>query len=788
MKILSLFSANSGAEIQDLAESLHNSDDSYRVLTLVVKKIARAMETDVCSLYLLESATKKIVLAATHGLNPTAVGKVRMDIGEGLVGKTVEWMKPISMARGKKSRLFKYFPETGEEKFSSFLSVPLIDKRTPVGVLVVQNKKATRFSNRSANLLMTLAGPTLKVIEKVKLLGTLSDIDAKKREGERGEGSPISIIASRRHGIIHKGIGASPGIAIARVVKMAKTTTPSAPLVFDGPVDAKIEKGKVADAFKAVAREVRDTVKKAQKKFGMEELAIFDAYLTVLESDAFLTDIYREIDQGREALRAIEGVVQRFTGEIDLSTDDYIRERAYDIRDIGRKLADYLVYGKSNRFLHRELEEASILLSDFWSISDFVEMDLEKTKGILSASGGASSHIAILAESLGLPAVLGLASYTASIQEGDLVILDGSSGIVIVNPDDRTLEIYNHESRVDGEAMASYRKGAKKRAGPKGGSKITFGANLGMLAHVRMALENGAEEIGLYRTEFPFLIRKTLPTEEEQFVLYRKVLETMEKRPVTIRVLDIGGDKYLPYLNLPREANPFLGWRSIRIFMEREDLFRIQLRALLRASVYGHLRILFPMISSLDEIRWVKEVLQDVKAEFKKADVAVASDIPIGLMIEVPSSVEIASSLIREVDFFSIGTNDLTQYTLAVDRNNTKVAGLFNSFHPALLRMIQRTIFAAHAERKMISVCGEMASQPAGVVLLLGMGIDSLSMSAPLISKIKSFVSRLEKSKITSIARQALKLDSAKAIQGLVDDFIRNEGLTEYLPHPTPTI
>lgn len=761
-------------QILQLGELCHGQEDIGRVLDLLVENIAKIMQSDVSSLYLIDTPSQYLVLRATKGLKKEAIGVIKMRVGEGLVGKTLEWLKPVSLSTAKRSRSFKFFPETGEEAYSSFLSVPLIYNRHPIGVLVVQNQKAQRYSSRSVHLLMTLAIPAVSVIEKAKLLGTFDTIS--NRQVKDGQ-------ARRADGDIHHAIGASPGIAVAPVCILKKSAVVPNFSEMTRPLHAKVEKMRVLEAFRWVEEELRSTQDKAKNKFGLEELSIFDAYKMVIESTPFKDQILAEIDKGHSALQSVELVISQYADELTRADDEYIRERVFDVQDVGRKITDHLLFGGEVPKLHHPTSGENILLAEFWSISDLIELDLEKTRGILSPTGGATSHIAILAESLGLPAVLGLSRAMDYMADGDLVIMDGSSGIVIVNPTSEVRATYKKESQAQGRAQQKYQKQSQKAVRPKGGKQIVVGANMGMIAHIKDAIKNGAEEIGLYRTEFPFLIRRSMPTEVEQFRLYQKVLHIMGNRMVTFRTLDIGGDKYLPYLRLPHEANPFLGWRSIRLSLEREDLFSIQLRALLRASKFGSMRLLFPMITTIEEIRQIKIIVADVIKELRSSKVSVAPSIPLGIMIEVPAAVEIADHLIKEVDFFSLGTNDLIQYTLAVDRSNPKVANLYNPLHPAVLRSIQRLVAVTQKAKKHLSVCGEMASDPYGIMLLLGMGITGLSMSPPFVSKMKSFIGSLVYDDLTSLAAKALQMDSAQKIESLLENHIRTHGLEEYLPY-----
>lgn len=784
MKILSVSTDHLYGEILDLAETCHKEEDVRPTLNILAKKVAAMMQTDVCSIYLIEPQSKEVVLVATHGLNVDAVGKIRMSIGEGLVGKTVEWIKPVSVAKGSSSKSFKYFPGSGEEKYASFLSVPLVDKRRAIGAVVIQNEKATRFSARSAQLLMTLMTPVAKIIERVKLVNSVGRLDPDSTQNTLADASKIYLSGTRRHGIVLKGIAASPGIAIGKLYCVKDKVSPSAkPSAVPEIFDLAKEKEKVAKAMVTVRSEMQRARQKAEQHLGEEEIAIFQAYDVVLENEFLLKEITAEVETGQTAIEAIELVIGRYASRMAEAEDPYLKERSYDIEDIGHKLVDCIVHeGVGTTLRFNSISGPHLLYSNYWSISDLVELDPVHVKGVLSGLGGASSHVAILAESMGIPAVLGLGHMAEKLYNNHDAIMDGSSGMLILDPDDTTLAMYKEESRLLEQEEATYRLMAHRPAVFKDGGRVVVGANLGMLAHLKSSLEMGAEEIGLYRTEFPFLIRKTLPTEEEQISIYKRVVEGMQGRPICIRVLDLGGDKEIPYLNFPKESNPFLGWRSVRIFKEREDLFRIQLRAIFKSSTKGKVRLLIPMISSLHEVQWVKEVIQDVRSELKKEGVS-CKPMPLGIMIEVPSAAEMADQLIRHVDFFSIGTNDLTQYLLAVDRNNPKVAPLYNYLHPAVLRCVRKTVVAAVKNGKDVSVCGEMAGEVPGVIALLSLGVEKVSMNAPQISKIKSLICQLSKKELCKMGSRFLQMESPEEVKFEIEKFMHKKQLGEYLPH-----
>lgn len=768
-------------EINDLGVELGATDDINQILATLTDKISQILSADVCSIYLYDPESDSLTLVATHGLNREFIHHVRIKAGEGLVGQTIRKLKPVSVARAARSKDFVFIPGLGEENFESFLSVPLVYNRSPVGVIVIQHRQPRKYKPQDIQMLLALAIPTVSLIERSKFLGSLGRAGAAPAADtaeKSGTGTTVEYLKDH----LIKGIPASPGIC------MGKLRIVRPPLarrqVSDAGQGAESETQRLIEAFAAVKKEIEQTKRLAEKKFGPDEASIFEAYLLFLESQPFQDQILVEVRKGLSAVRAIELVVSKYIDRMSQGGDEYIKERAYDIQDVARKISDYLLYGDAANGSKYTADSDTILLNDFWSISDFVGFDLKFIKGIISPQGGASSHIAILADALNMPAVLGLGATYTDLRDGDTVLMDGASGVVIVNPSPATIDLYKKEERETQRRQSTFEKSKSKHLRIEGDDDTYFniGANLGMMAHVHKALENGADEIGLYRTEFPFLIRKNLPTEEEQFQLYRRALDLMKGKSVTFRTLDIGGDKYVSYLNLPKESNPSLGWRSIRFSLERKDLFRIQLRALLRASAYGPMKLLFPMISAVDEIREVKTVLAAVKDELRDEKIRFARKIPLGVMIEVPSAVEIIGELAREVEYFSIGSNDLVQYVLAVDRTNPLVADLYDPFHPAVLRTIARAIDAAKNHKRKIAVCGDIAANPLLAAILIGLDIDSLSMNPGNIPRIKHFIKSVRKRELDRLAQGVLKMDSGTRIRAEIEKYFATSGLVGFLP------
>jgi len=529
-----------------------------------------------------------------------------------------------------------------------------------------------------------------------------------------------------------KGIAASSGIAIGKAYVIREEENAINRYEVK---DTEKEIKRFLEAILKAKEEIESIKETAVKNFGEEKALIFEAHLMILEDEEFKASVIEKIKQNINAEYAVKETVEMFEGIFLSMEDEYMRERAADIRDIGGRIIRALKGEEKSSI--GDIKDKCIIVAKDLTPSDTAQLNREYVLGFITELGGKTSHSAIIARALEIPAVSGIKGATEILKTGDLIILDGVKGIIYINPDESLIDEYQNKIQREMEEKRELLIYKDRKVLTKDGKRIEVAANISSKEEVDVALKYGADGIGLFRTEFLFMNRETAPTEEEQFEVYKYVLEKMDFRPVIIRTLDVGGDKKIPYIDVGTEMNPFLGLRAIRLCFERLDLFKTQLKALLRASIYGNLKIMFPMISKVDEIKRAKEILEDVKAELKKAGQKFSDKIEIGIMIEVPSAAIISDLLAKEVDFFSIGTNDLIQYTLAVDRMNEKVSNIYEPSHPAVLRLIKMVIDNAHKEGKWVGMCGEMASDISMIPLLIDYGIDELSMSAPSVLKVK---------------------------------------------------
>ena len=568
---------------------------------------------------------------------------------------------------------------------------------------------------------------------------------------------------------ILKGIGASDGIAISKVYSLVEPDLNFTETSIDSSASAE-EVQKFKDSIHKTKVEITKIRNHAEEAVGPEHAAIFDAHLLVLEDPEMINPIEEKITgQSYSAPQALVETRDEFVTMFESMDNEYMRERAADIKDVGKRiLANLLDRPLPNP---ASIDEEVVIVADDLTPSDTAQLDKQFVKGFVTNIGGRTSHSAIMARTLEIPAVVGTKGVTDEITEGDMIIVDGEKGDVIVGATDKEIKAYEIKAEELDRERQELLKLKDDETTTSDGIKVELGANIGTPEDVEMVLENGAEGIGLFRTEFLYMGRNELPTEDEQYESYKAVLERMEDKPVVVRTIDIGGDKELSYLDMPKELNPFLGYRAIRMALDNKNLFRTQLRALLRASVHGHLKVMFPMIATVEEFEEAKALLIECRDELKADGVDVSDDIEVGIMVEIPSTAVLADEFAKVVDFFSIGTNDLIQYTFAADRMNENVSYLYQPYHPALLRLIHNVIKAAHDQDKWVGMCGEMAGDKTAIPLLVGLGLDEFSMSAGSVLKARQQIADLKKTDMEQLADTAMRSPKSDTVTALVKEY-----------------
>ena len=572
------------------------------------------------------------------------------------------------------------------------------------------------------------------------------------------------------------GILASPGVAFAKALVLKEQHI----VINQTPISSSQVDSEVARFYEArtkSAQQLEAIKEMAGKTFGEEKEAIFEGHIMLLEDEELEQDILTLIrDELFSADRAIHQAIEQYASMMAELDDPYLRERATDFRDIGNRLVKN-VLGMEIINLST-IDEEVILVANDLTPSETAQINLSYVRGFVTDIGGRTSHTSIMARSLELPAIVGTNDITKQVQSGDYLILDAIHNQVHVNPSE---EVLAKTKAAQAKFLAEKAELAKLRELPAtttDGHQVEVCSNIGTIKDMDGAHRNGAEGVGLYRTEFLFMDRDSLPTEQDQFQAYKEVAQSMPDKPIIVRTMDIGGDKELPYMKFPKEMNPFLGWRAVRIFFDRKDIMHTQLRAILRASVFGKLRIMFPMIISVEEFRSLKVELAELKEELRNEGIPFDENIEVGIMIETPAAAVMARHLAKEADFFSIGTNDLTQYTLAVDRGNEMISRLYNPLSPAVLNLIKQVIDASHAEGKWTGMCGELAGDERATVLLLGMGLDEFSMSAISIPRVKQLVRNTSFSVAKDLADRALAAATAAEVEAIVDDyFVKNRAV-----------
>ncbi|PIE36736.1 MAG: phosphoenolpyruvate--protein phosphotransferase [Gammaproteobacteria bacterium] len=753
------------AELQKIVQEVSASDNLDDALALIVNRVQGIMQVDAVSIYLAEQAEGKeegkreLVLRATHGLNEKSIGRIRLAEGEGLVGQVAERAEPLNLDDAASHERFRYFPDSGEALFHSFLGVPIVNFGEVHGVLVVQQRTPRLFDEDHIAFLLTLAA---------QIGGAISLATVSQEVSQRTRAT----LRPRRDLQRIKGLPGSSGLAIGNAVVVC--TLANLDTVPDRvPRSISDELAAFDRAIQASCEDMRRIGKSMREVLPSEEAALFDAYEMMLDGGPLIDDTIKAIKAGNWAQGAFRKTIQAHA-KIFLELDDaYLRERAEDIKDLGRRV---LMHLQEKKIALHDWPRQTILVGEDISPTQLAEVPADRLAGIVSVHGSGSSHVAILARAMQIPAVMGATDIPLNHIDGLEIVVDGYAGHIVASPGWALKREYGRLIKQERQQTRELSDLADKPAVTKDGVRINLLANTGLISDVTPCLQSGAEGIGLYRTEIPFQIRDRFPSEEEQYDIYHQVLASFAPRPVVIRSLDVGGDKPLDYFPI-NEDNPFLGWRGIRISLDHPELFLNQVRAMLKANHgLGNMRILLPMISSMHELQAAKKLIAQAHAELQAEDYR--DPLPkIGVMIEVPSLIYLMDVLVKHVDFFSIGTNDLTQYLLAVDRNNERVASLYNALHPAVLHAILAVVESAKRHAKPVSVCGELAGDPLGALCLMGMGVHSLSMSAGSLLRVKKIIRSFSSEQSQDIVSSVLALEDGNAVRDRLREELEKAGL-----------
>jgi len=726
------------------------------VLSIIVARVRRTMKTEVCSVYLRDDSGR-YVLMATEGLKSSAIGKVSLAQGEGLVGSVVNREEPLNIDQAASHPQYQYFPETGEEAYASFLGVPIIHHRKVLGVLVVQQKTSRRFDEGEEAFLVTMSAQLAGVIAHAEATGALNII----RQGSEARFS---------------GVGGAQGVAIGRCVVVSPLADLTAvPVQLISNIEEEL--GYFYECLNAVKQDLSKFGDQLEEHLNKEERLLFDAYVGLLDDASVGGEVGEKIRSGQSAQYAWSQVILEHVSIFSRMDDAYLRERATDIRDLGSRVLSYL---QQNAGGVKDYPDKTVLVGEELTASILGEVPVEKLAGIVSVKGSSNSHIAILARSLGIPTVMGAIDLPYTHLDGHELVVDGYRGQVFSDPSENVRKHYLDVLNEDKELVASLESIKDLPCETLDKKRVSLWVNTGLIADAMLSLDRGAEGVGLYRTEIPFMIRDRFPSEEEQRVIYREQLATFAPRPVTMRTLDIGGDKALPYFPIS-EDNPFLGWRGIRVTLDHPEIFLGQIRAMLKASEgLDNLRIMLPMVSSVSELEIALMLIYRAYDELLEEGFKVAMP-PVGVMIEVPAAVYQVRELADRVDFLSVGSNDLTQYLLAVDRNNPRVADLYHSLHPAVLRALVIIANDAKQTNTPVGICGEMAGDPGAALLLVAMGFDVLSMNATNLLKVKSVIRAIDSEQINALLAEVMDLPDPESINRRLEEEFKAAGLTRVM-------
>ncbi|PSW08857.1 phosphoenolpyruvate-protein phosphotransferase PtsP [Photobacterium rosenbergii] len=744
-------------QLREIVEKVATAPSLLDALEQLVISTCKAMKTECCSVYIADQQRQRFTLMATKGLRKPH-RHVGLPFGQGLVGLVADRAEPINVADARHHPHFKHLPGIGEESFSSFFGTPIIHQRQVLGVLVIQQREQREFDESEESFMVTLAAQLAVLLAHAKAQGMWPD---------------------QHNGLHLVGSAASTGVAVARA--WWDDNQPRLELVSPAScLDREEEQERLSIAIELASAEFRRLRKRFDSELHKETLAIFDLFSHLLNDPMLRKDLFHKIAGGDLAEWAIRQVVETYSARFANMEDAYLKERAQDIRELGQRLLFFLA---NEEVTEHAWDEPVVLLTRELTAAMLASVPRDKLAAVVSQEGAANSHAAILSRALGIPAVMGVDFVPEKIHNSQ-VIVDGYRGDLLVNPNRHVLAEYLRLQKEEQELAAVVETGLDKPAATLDNERINIFLNAGLSADTSIAVNRGVDGVGLYRTEVPFLLQRSFPSEEEQTQQYQSILETYCGKPVVMRTLDIGGDKPLPYLAI-EEDNPFLGWRGIRFTLDHPEIFLIQVRAMLKASIgHDNMDILLPMISGIAELDESLTLIERAYTEVAKtaAEQGYTLRRPrIGIMIEVPSILYQLPVLKGRVDYISVGSNDLTQYLLAVDRNNSRVAGVYDALHPSVIHALKHIIDVSQQLQLPVSVCGELAGDPIGALLLVGMGYRSLSMNTRNVAKIKYMLRHVSVSDMQQLADFALSATYADEVRRNTIEFVDGHGLGGFI-------
>lgn len=736
-------------DIGELNHLFRNSMSIEHFLQQTVEMVAKHLETDVCSIYIYDEDEKLLVLKATEGLHPEVNEKINLKLGKGLVGKSLKELRAINVQEASKHPDFEPFEGIDEEKFDNFLAIPIARGLSRIGVLSLQREKKHVFSTEDEIACQAVASQLANIIENAKFLMALH-VPSQYRRDEQGEK-----IESLKANVASRGFAHAKSVLIDRDRTFKKLTKT--------PFEGSYGLGDLENAIEKTENQLETLQKQVEEKLSDAASLIFASHLLILKDKEFVGTMGQFVKQGASAPEAVLQVAEEYIEIFGASENDYVREKIQDVEDLTVRIIGNLV---------SDLEELGsvrgrvVIAKDLFP-SDLLKFSSEEVAGIILASGGVTSHLSILARSLEIPMVIANEPKLLNIADGADVVVDGEEGMIYVEPSEDIVKGFKEHHSVR-EQLEEQKQFICSETFTKDGQKISLMANVNLFSDVRLAKELLCEGVGLYRSEFPFIIRSDFPTEEEQFVTYRKITEAMGDKPLLFRTLDIGGDKVLSYYQNAKEQNPFLGMRSIKFCLQNKGVFGNQIRAMLRAGFGADLWIMFPMISSVDEFIEAKEFVFDCMDELRERGQKFIEKPKIGMMVELPAVVELIDEFAKEAEFFSIGTNDFIQFMLGVDRTNENMAEFYLPYHPAVLRAIKKVVDASKKYGRFVSVCGDMAHYERYIPFLMGAGIRSLSIDPAYLPVIQKVIGNIDVDSAEKIAGEMLVSSRIEGISSLL--------------------